>query len=145
MAKNKAGKWRTREAVAVAQKAALKAFRTGCEGILTKAIDDTPIDTGTLRRSGTVTVGDLPDAEEVYKAAEAGITMEEAFPHPVGTDKTVYISFNTPYAERQHEDSSLCHPRGGKAKYLEDVFNREKDKVLKYAEASIKKALREMK
>jgi hypothetical protein len=35
------------------------------------------------------------------------------------------------------------HPRGGKAKYLEDPFNRNKNKVLKMADLQIKKALRE--
>lgn len=29
------------------------------------------------------------------------------------------ISFNTPYAARQHEELSYRHPRGGNAKYLE--------------------------
>jgi hypothetical protein len=140
MAKNK---WRIKEAVKIAEEAGLKALRTGAEAILTEAIDETPIDTGTLRRSGTVTVGALPDMTQVYEAAEAGSEMKNAFPGPEGKEKAVYISFNTPYARRQHEELGYNHPLGGKAKYLEDPFNRNKKKVLKYADEQIRKALKD--
>ena len=140
MAKNK---WRIKEAVKIAEEAGLKALRTGAEAILMEAIDETPIDTGTLRRSGTVTVGALPDGAQVYEAAESGSEMKNAFPGPEGKEKAVYISFNTPYARRQHEELGYNHPLGGKAKYLEDPFNRNKKKVLKMADLQIKKVLRE--
>jgi hypothetical protein len=139
----KRSKWRTKEAVKIAEEAGLKALRTGAEAILTEAIDETPIDTGTLRRSGTVTVGKLPDSARIYEAAEAGNEMKDAFPEKIGKEKTVYISFNTPYARRQHEELGYNHPRGGKAKYLEDPFNRNKKKVLKYADKQIRKALKD--
>jgi len=142
MAKNK---WRIKEAVKIAEEAGLKALRTGAEAILTEAIDEAPVDTGTLRRSGTVTVGKLPDGEQVYEAAKDGSEMKDAFPDPVGKEKVVYISFNTPYARRQHEEVGYNHPRGGKAKYLEVPFHRNKKKVVKYAELKIKKALRDAK
>jgi len=138
-------KWRIKEAVKIAEEAGLKALRTGAEAILTEAIDETPIDTGTLRRSGTVTVGALPDGAQVYEAAESGSDMKDAFPGPEGKEKAVYISFNTPYARRQHEELGYNHPRGGKAKYLEDPFNRNKQKVLQYAEKQVKKALEKAK
>ncbi len=140
MAKNK---WRIKEAVKIAEDAGLKALRTGAEAILTEAIDEAPVDTGTLRRSGTVTVGKLPDGARVFEAAEAGNEMKDAFPGPEGKEKAVYISFNTPYARRQHEELGYQHPRGGKAKYLEDPFNRNKKKVLKYADEQIRKALKD--
>ena len=142
MAKNK---WRIKEAVKIAEEAGLKALRTGAEAILTEAIDETPIDTGTLRRSGTVTVGGLPDGAQVYEAAESGSNMKDAFPGSEGKEKAVYISFNTPYARRQHEELGYNHPLGGKAKYLEDPFNRNKKKVLQYAEKQVKKALEKAK
>jgi hypothetical protein len=139
----KRNRWRTKEAVRIAEQAGIKALRTGAEAILTEAIDETPIDTGTLRRSGTVTVGALPDGAQVYEAAESGSDMKDAFPGPEGKEKAVYISFNTPYARRQHEELGYQHPRGGKAKYLEDPFNRNKKKVLKYADKQIRKALKD--
>jgi len=138
-------KWRIKEAVKIAEEAGLKALRTGAESILTEAIDETPIETGTLRRSGTVTVGALPDGAQVYEAAESGSNMKNAFPGPEGKEKAVYISFNTPYARRQHEELGYNHPLGGKAKYLEDPFNRNKNKVLKYAAKQVKKALEKAK
>jgi hypothetical protein len=67
--------------------------------------------------------------------------MRDAFPGPEGKEKAVYISFSTPYARRQHEELGYNHPRGGKAKYLEDPFNRNKSKVLKYVEAHVKRVL----
>ncbi len=141
----KRNRWRTKEAVRIAEQAGIKALRTGAEAILTEAIDETPIDTGTLRRSGTVTVGALPDGAQVYEAAESGRDMKDAFPGPEGKEKAVYISFNTPYARRQHEELGYNHPLGGKAKYLEDPFNRNKQKVLKYADKQTKKALEKAK
>jgi len=144
----KKDKWRIKEAVKIAEDAALKALRTGAEGILTEAIDEAPVDTGTLRRSGTVTVGSLPkNPGQIYQDArpveEGGQEKEhkDAFPEPIGKEKAVYISFNTPYARRQHEELDYEHPLGGKAKYLEDPFNRNKKKVLQYAEKQVKKAL----
>ena len=149
MARNK---WRIKEAVNIAEEAALKALRTGAEAILTEAIDEAPVDTGTLRRSGTVTVGNLPkNPGQIYQDArpvkEGGQEKEhkDAFPEPVGKEKAVYISFNTPYARRQHEELGYNHPLGGKAKYLEDPFNRNKDKVLKRAANQVKKALEKAK
>lgn len=139
----KRNRWRTKEAAKIAEAAGLKALRTGAEAILTEAIDETPVDTGTLRRSGTVTVGSKADGGQVYAAAEAGTEMKDAFPGEVGKEKAVYVSFSTPYARRQHEELGYYHPRGGHAKYLESPFNRNKSKVLKMAELQIKKALRE--
>jgi len=141
----KRNRWRTKEAVKIAEEAGLKALRTGAEIILTEAIDETPIETGTLRRSGTVTMGGLPDGAQVYEAAESGSDMKDAFPGPEGKEKAVYISFNTPYARRQHEELGYNHPRGGKAKYLEDPFNRNKKKVLQYTEKQVKNALEKAK
>ena len=149
MAKNK---WRIKEAVKIAEETALKALRTGAEGILTDAIDEAPVETGTLRRSGTVTVGALPENPgQIYqdslppKKGGSGKEHKKAFPEPVGKEKAVYISFNTPYARRQHEELGYNHPRGGKAKYLEEPFSRKKDKVLKYAANQVKKALEKAK
>jgi len=142
MAKNK---WRIKEAVKIAEEAGLKALRTGAEAILTEAIDEAPIDTGTLRRSGTVTVGKLPDGAQVYEAAESGSDMKDAYSNAIGKEKAVYISFNTPYARRMHEDLGYTPKRGGGPKYLETPFNRNKKKVLQYAEKQVKKALEKAK
>jgi len=141
-------KWHGDEAEKLILEVAMEALRTGAETILTEAIDAAPVDTGTLRRSGTVTVGSLPhNPTQIYqeslppKKGGPGLEHKDAFPDPIGDEKAVYISFNTPYARRQHEDLTLNHPRGGKAKYLEDPFKRNAKKVERLAELRVKAAL----
>ena len=145
MAKKPVVKWYGKEAVKIAQEAGVKALRTGGEKVLTEAIKAAPVDTGTLRRSGTVTVGALPDSGSVYESAKAGRDMAKAFPGEAGKVKAVYVSFNTPYARRQHEELDYVHPKGGGPKYLETPFRQLEGKVKEMAEAAIKKALRETK
>jgi hypothetical protein len=149
MARNK---WRIKEAVRIAEEAGLKALRTGAEKILTEAINSAPVDTGTLRRSGTVTVGGLPpDGEAIYQASkrkkEGGQrkSHKKAFLEPVGTENAVYISFNTPYARRMHEEIDYNHPKGGGSKYLETPLKANEKKVPQYVDRKIKKALRDAK
>ena len=98
----------------VVEKAALKGLRKLGEEILSEAQTLCPVDTGTLRRSGSV------------RASSA--------------DNTVKISFNTPYALRQHEEMSYNHPKGGQAKYLEQPFNSRVKEAQYYAEKEIAKA-----
>lgn len=148
MARNR--KWRIKEAVEIAERAGLKALRTGAEDILTDAINQAPVETGTLRRSGTTTVGGPPaSAGQIYEASRppeeggSGAEHKGAFPEPVGSEKAVYISFNTPYGRRMHEDLGYTARKGGGPKYLETPFNAKKQKVLKMADKQIKKALRD--
>ncbi len=139
----KKGFWKNRATAKVALQAGLEALRIGGEAILTESIDETPLETGTLRRSGTVTVGALPDHQAVFAASEAGNDHKGAFNKPVGTEKGVYVSFSTPYARRQHEELGYHHPVAGKAKYLEDPFRRNRQKVLKLTEQRMRKALKD--
>lgn len=110
--------WRGAKAKKAAREAAVAALRTGAEAILTESQAEVPHETGTLQRSGTVTEG------------------EE------GGNPVFYVSYNTPYARRQHEDTSLRHDPGRKAKYLEDPFKRNRDKVLKFVRLKVHAALR---
>lgn len=109
----------------LARRVAMQALHDGAEAILTESLKEVPHATGTLARSAAVTDASREDA--------------------------VYISYNTPYAVRQHEDLTLRHPDprnplstpGRKAKYLEDPFNRLKAKVVKLVRLRVKKALRD--
>lgn len=111
----------------LARRVAMKALHDGAEAILTESLKEVPHATGTLARSAAVTDAPREDA--------------------------VYISYNTPYARRQHEELYWHHPDprnpistpGRKAKYLEDPFNRLKAKVIKLARLKVKKALRDAK
>ena len=140
MAKN--GKWKTEKAKSIVMKEGIKALQIAGENILTEAINNAPIKSGTLRRSGTVTTGALPDGEAVFTAAEGGTDMSKAFPNPLSSSPEVYASFNTPYARRQHEELDWNHPLGGGPKYLENAFNRNKTKSQKFIQARIERALR---
>lgn len=149
MAKKPRVKWYGKKAEKAATEAAIKALMTGGEAILTDAINEAPVETGTLRRSGTVTKGGLPNSSEIHDAAkpekEGGQEKEHgaAFrDEELGREQAVYVSFNTVYARRQHEELEWEHPKGGKAKYLEDPFNRLKSKVRRLVDAAVKKALR---
>jgi hypothetical protein len=57
-----------------------------------------PLDEGTLERSGVASVDPLA--------------------------LTASVSYDTPYAVRQHEDMTLRHPNGRQPKYLEEPFLR---------------------
>lgn len=47
-----------------------------------------------------------------------------------GATKRTAISYDTPYAPRQHEDMSLQHDAGRNAKFLERAMMSERDKVI---------------
>ena len=77
---------------------------------ITQAMNNVPLDTGTLRRSGTVTVEKLPEAAAVYHEAQGGKgnkgkTIGKSAPRMGGKprDRRVFVSYNTPYAIWLHE------------------------------------------
>ena len=83
--------------VAKVTKAARSALAQGGEMLLTKSKQECPVDTEQLQLSGIAT--------------------------PLDGGKRVEISYNTPYAHRQHEDLTYNHSQG-KAKYLEDPMRQ---------------------
>lgn len=52
------------------------------------------------------------------------------------------VSYNTPYAVRQHEDTSLSHDAGRQAKFLEDALSQTRDKVLAIVKESIRQEMK---
>lgn len=82
---------------------------------------------------------------QVYEAAKDGNEMKNAFPQPIGKEKAVYVSYNTPYARRQHEELGYEHPLGGGPKYLENSFNQLKGDIIKSAQKAVKKAVQKAK
>lgn len=128
---------------------------------ITQAINGIPLDTGTLRRSGTVTVDKLPDPEGVYNSAQngrgnRGETAKDAGDAPGSSNPSgpvVYVSYNTPYAKRLHESLSwsprdwkrtatgriVDKPAVGGAKWLERALPKVKKRWRTYAERARKK------
>lgn len=84
------------DAIAARTKAAVTRANTQAgEALLANARAQVPIQDGLLKASGKVS----------------------------SDEKDTVVSFNTPYAARQHEEVGYAHPGGGKAKYLEDAKN----------------------
>lgn len=95
--------------------------------LLGKAVRDAPVDTGDLRGSGSVSFGDNVIAEgtkdgNVIITGRAGRSAK-----PEAT-----VGFSVPYAHRQHEDLEYHHPRGGKAKYLEDPLKQNAKQYVRH-------------
>ena len=109
---------------------------------LNYSVNDVPLETGTLRRSGVVSLK-LPRMEEVYNAVKAGSLGLGKFAAPpemsasvkgrisasAGSLVQMYVSYNTPYAAWLHE-STKWKPRAWK--YL-DTGKRPRPRVPKPA------------
>lgn len=89
------------------------AVADAAEHLLEQANRAIPIDTGAMQRSGQVTA----------------------------TGLEAVVSYDTPYAARQHEDTRLRHKSGRKAKWLEDTVNGEQANVVKFLADAARKAL----
>jgi len=104
-------------AVAVKVNAGAKAGLTAAlEHLLEESRRIVPIDEGTLSRSGKVSV-----------------TAD-------GTEGAV--SYDTPYAAKQHEDMTLNHPNGRQAKYLEQPAHAEKATMTGLVAGAIRAAVK---
>ena len=55
---------------------------------------------------------------------------------------TFAVSYDTPYAVRQHEEVTWNHDAGRKAKYLESTFNSKHDKALQVIADTVKKGMK---
>lgn len=84
------------------------------EHVLEESRRIVPIEEGTLERSGRVSG---PDGG------------------------TVAVSYDTPYAVRQHEDLTLRHDRGRQSKYLETPLNSERGVVGRIVSREVKREL----
>ena len=95
--------WRGKEAQRLLKKAVMQEALRCAADLQGKSAREAPVDTGDLR-SNCNTSG-----------------MKET------GDKAWYeVGYDLPYARIQHERLDFNHPKGGKAKFLEDPFNRNK-------------------
>lgn len=92
---------------------ASKAVQEAAEMILDESNKIAPIDEGDLIRSGSVSVD--------------------------GTSANIF--YDTPYAVRQHEDMTLQHKNGRRAKFLESAAKENADVAAKYIQDQLKKVL----
>lgn len=89
--------------------------RKAANHVLTEANKHAPHDEGTLERSGTASVD-----------AAAGVGA---------------VSYDTPYAVRQHEDMSLHHDGKGSAKWLENTLAAERETVAQIVATAMRKEM----
>lgn len=93
------------EVMAQMYRRGVQALRMIGDDIAGEAARRAPIEEGTLRGSAEVELREsAPVRPRVHSTAE------------------VIVSFSTPYAARQHEETAWAHPRGGQSKYLESVL-----------------------
>lgn len=109
-------RWNTQPVDRAARAGALRGARLAAEHLLTESRAVVPIEEATLERSGTVTV-------------------DEA-------DTSAVVSYDTPYAVRQHEDMTLRHDAGRTAKYLERPLTEEAETMQRIIAAQVRRALR---
>lgn len=105
--------WHGREVKAVVESVAMDALEIALNNVLGAAVQVTPHKSGTLRRSGVVTMG----------------------------EREGYIGFSTPYARYQHEGLELRHT-DGQAKYLETPFAQRQAAIPPFIEKRVQAALR---
>ncbi|MGW3847188.1 hypothetical protein [Streptomyces fagopyri] len=87
-------------------------------------------------------------AEHVLGESQALVPLDESPLMQSGTASvdenslTGAVSFDTPYAVRQHEDLTYRHAPGRTAKYLETPLNASRAEVLAIIAAQLRRALR---
>lgn len=109
-------KWDGKAVNARAQAGAVRGLLMAAEYLLSEASAIVPIDEGTLDRSGVASVDPA--------------TLTSA------------VSFDTPYAVKQHENLHYRHAPGRQAKYLEEPFTREAPTMQQIIAVQIRRGLR---
>ncbi|MFB7461714.1 hypothetical protein [Streptomyces sp. NPDC056188] len=107
--------WNGDRVAASVRSAGVAGLRAAGEHVLTESRKLVPIEEGTLERSGAVGVD----------SASLAVT----------------VSYDTPYAIKQHENMHYRHDRGRSAKYLERPVNQERERVAAILAAHVRRAL----
>jgi hypothetical protein len=107
--------WNGPQAKAATKRGAARGLRLWAEHVLEEANRIVPIQESTLLKSGTVSVD-----EGALRAA---------------------VSYDTPYAVRQHEELDYHHDAGRQAKYLEMPLNASQQTGQALVSREINKAL----
>ncbi|MFM9368069.1 hypothetical protein [Streptomyces sp. Da 82-17] len=109
-------RWNGEQALRGTREGAARGLRIAAEHVLGVSRRRVPIEEGTLERSGVATVDE--------------------------TDLTAALSYDTPYAVRQHEELTYQHDPGRTAKYLEGPLTEEADTVAQLIAAQVRRSLR---
>jgi hypothetical protein len=107
--------WNGDAVLAAMRAGAVRGVRLGAEHLLQVSRARVPIEEATLERSGVVTVDE--------------------------GDLTAAVSYDTPYAVRQHEDLTYRHDSGRSAKYLERPLHEENGVITEIIAAQVRRAV----
>jgi hypothetical protein len=94
--------------------------------------------------NGSANRGVVLAAEHLLGVANEKVPIEENTLEKSGTVSTdpenfaAAVSYDTPYAARQHEDMTLRHDEGRTAKWLENAMNAEVETAAKIIADTIK-------
>lgn len=116
MAQSATVQWNGEEIKRKVRAAAILGITLAAEHLLGESRTLVPLEEGTLERSGTVVVD-----EAALRAT---------------------VTYDTPYAVRQHEELNYRHAPGRQAKYLETPMNTERDTMQAIIAAQIRRAMR---
>lgn len=115
--------------------AAMKGLKQGGEVAGGEAMKLAPVLSGTLKRSICVTEGGTPNLVEVFEDAKTSADKKQ--PNVIkakqGDELSVYVSANTPYAHKQHEQNK------NHSKFLERGLQNAQDVIPKLVEGQLKK------
>lgn len=97
--------------------AASQAMAENTEALLGKSMRIVPHDEGMLEGSGSARVQNV----EIAHGTDEGSLVESGTAPMINPGATITgtVSYNKPYAARQHEELSYEHKEGRQAKYLE--------------------------
>jgi hypothetical protein len=109
-------RWDGDAALAAIRAGAVRGVRLGAEHLLQVSRARVPIEEATLERSGVVSVDE--------------------------SSVTAAVSYDTPYAIRQHEELGYRHDGGRTAKYLEGPLHEENGTITEIIAAQVRRALR---
>ena len=125
-------KWFGKAASEKVMKAAMKGLKQGGEVVSGEAQKLSPVLSGTLKRSICVSEGGVPDLEQTFEKAKNRDLKEEkatGFQEEVA----VYVTANTPYAHKQHEENKFH------SKFLERGLQNAEAVIPKLVERQLKK------
>lgn len=115
--------------------AAMKGLKQGGEVAGGEAMKLAPVLSGTLKRSICVTEGGTPNLDEVFEDAKT--LADKKQPNVIkvkqGDELSVYVSANTPYAHKQHEQNK------NHSKFLERGLQNAQNVIPKLVEGQLKK------
>ncbi|MGW0756131.1 minor capsid protein [Streptomyces sp. NPDC002814] len=109
-------RWNGAAAMRGTRAGAVRGLRIAAEHVLAESRKVVPIEEATLERSGVATVDE--------------------------SSLTAAVSYDTPYAIRQHEELNYRHDAGRSAKYLERPLTEQADAVAEIIAAQLRRSLR---